>query len=91
VVDGIDALDGALPVAAIYLPRDTGGEHGSLVMESAEYSMGRVFELSANGKSYPIRLKEVMEKGVDWLRAGFDVLSRSPADTAADPEPSRLS
>jgi hypothetical protein len=82
-VDGIDTVDAVLPVAAIYLPRDAGGEHGSLVMESAAYAMGRLFELTANGKTYSIRLKEVLEHGADWLRAGFDVISKNQADTAS--------
>lgn len=78
VVDGIDAVDATLPVAAIYLPRDlNAGEHGSLVMDGVEYAMDRPFRLSAGGKSYLIRLKDVVEKGSDWLRAGFEVVSKS--------------
>ena len=78
VVDGIDTVDATLPVAAIYLPRDlAAGEHGSLLMDGVEYAMDRPFRLSAGGKSYLIRLKDVVEKGSDWLRAGFEVISKS--------------
>jgi len=78
LVDGVDPVDVTLPVAAIYLPRDlSAGEHGSLIMDGAEYAMGRLFKLAASGKSYTIRLKDVVEKGSDWLRAGFEVLSKN--------------
>jgi hypothetical protein len=77
LVDGVDPVNVTLPVAAIYLPRDlSAGEHGSLVMDGAEYAMDRLFKLSASGKSYTIRLKDVVEKGSDWLRAGFEVMSK---------------
>jgi hypothetical protein len=31
--------------------------------------------MSANAKTHTIRLKEVIERGDDWLRCGFDAAS----------------
>ena len=74
-VDGRDAMNLILPLSAIYLPNLTKNGQGSIILETIEYALGRVFELSAGRKTYMIRLRDVIAKGDGWLRAGFEVIS----------------
>jgi hypothetical protein len=78
VVESIDTVDVMLPVAGIYLNQDDeAGFPNSLIIDASEFSARRVFTLSALGKSYTIALKEVVDKGDEWLRVSFDVLAKN--------------
>lgn len=78
LVNGVDAVNVILPIAAVFMPGNGGGgERGTLIIDSAEFSSGRLLELGASSKSYLIRLKDVLEKGDDWLQCGFDVISKA--------------
>jgi hypothetical protein len=80
LVNGVDAVDMVLPIAGLYVhSEEAGGNQSSLVIDSSEYSMGRVMELNANAKSRVVLLKDVIERGDDWLRCSFNLLSDSGA------------
>lgn len=76
-INGVDAVDVVLPVSALYLAGSSEDKSSlSLILDSVEYAPGRRFELSARSRNYSIVLGHVMEKGDDWLRAGFEVLKK---------------
>lgn len=77
VVESIEPVDVMLPVTGIYVPKNVHTHpHNSLIIEPAEYAAGRIFELVAAGKSYIIRFTGIFEKGADWLRVGFEVVTK---------------
>jgi hypothetical protein len=76
LVNGVDAVDIVLPIAGLYIHGEEGEvDRSSLIIDSAEYSMGRLLEVSANAKSHNVQLKDVIERGDDWLRCGFEEVS----------------
>jgi hypothetical protein len=76
-IDGVDAVDVVLPKPCLYIHGDKEmGQPETLLIESAEYASGRELWFNAKGTAYNLRLKEVIERGDDWLRVGFQVLSR---------------
>lgn len=80
LINGIDAVDVVLPIAGLFLHgegEDVG--QSSLIIDSAEYSMGRLLDLSTNAKTHAVQLKDVVERGDDWLRCGFEVISNTEA------------
>jgi hypothetical protein len=79
-IDGIDAVDVVLPTPALFLKGDaTSGQADTLLIQSAEYAAGRALWFNARGKTYNITLKQVVERGDDWLRVAFRVLSQVEA------------
>jgi hypothetical protein len=48
----------------------------SLLVARQEYELGRILQLKAQGKSYSIRLQQVLEQSDDYSRVSFDVLAR---------------
>lgn len=80
VVGSIEPVDVLLPVVGIYAPKnDSNHLRNSLIIDPHEYASGRVFELTAAGKSYTIQFNEILEKGDDWLRVGFSVVTKEVA------------
>ena len=80
LINGVDAVDVVLPIAGLLLPGE--GESVKqlgLIIDSSEYAMGRVLEFGTNAKNHTIRLKDVVERGDDWVRCGFSVLSNQGA------------
>jgi len=55
------------PVVAIH-------EEGSLVLPKNIYQASRVMELQHNGETLRIRLKHILQRGMDFDRANFDFL-----------------
>lgn len=77
VVESIDPVDVLLPVTGIYVPKNGNTHpHNSLIIDPSEYAAGRLFELAAAGKSYNIRFTGILEKGEDWLRVGFELVTK---------------
>ncbi len=77
-IDGIDAVDVVLPTPALFLKGDAAtGQPDTLLMQGAEYALGRELWFNARGSTYNIALKQVVERGDDWLRVKFQVLSRT--------------
>lgn len=78
-IDGVDAVDVVLPTPALFLKGDAAsGQPDTLLIQSAEYAQGRELWFSARGTTYNIALKHALERGDDWLRVTFNVLSRVP-------------
>lgn len=78
-IDGVDAVDVVLPAPALFLKGNAeAGQADSLLLQSAEYALGRELWFNSRGMAYRITLGQVQERGDDWLRASFRVLSRTP-------------
>lgn len=78
-IDGIDSVDVVLPTPALFLKGDAAaGQPDTLLIQSAEYASGRQLWFNARGTSYNIALKQAVERGDDWLRVTFQVLSQRP-------------
>jgi hypothetical protein len=69
--------EGGTPVAALYLPELSKLQLGrSLLLSGEAYAQGKLVQLKAQGKSYTIRLQPALERGADYVRAGFDVVAK---------------
>lgn len=78
-IDGIDSVDVVLPTPALFLKGDAAsGQLDTLLIQSAEYASGRQLWFNAKGMTYNIALKQAIERGDDWLRVTFQVLSQRP-------------
>jgi hypothetical protein len=78
-IDGIDAVDVVLPTPVLFLKGDAAsGQPDTLLIQSAEYASGRQLWFNAKGTTYNIALKQAVERGDDWLRVTFQVLSHKP-------------
>lgn len=78
-IDGIDAVEVALPIPALYLKGEPeAGRPDSLILASAEFAPGRALWFTARGVTYHIALDHALERGDDWLRVTFKVVSRVP-------------
>lgn len=78
-IDGVDAVDVVLPTAALFLKGDAASaQPDTLLIPSAEYASGRQLWFNAKGMTYNIVLKQAVERGDDWLRVTFQVLSQRP-------------
>ncbi|MEN6587722.1 MAG: hypothetical protein ABFE02_16910 [Sulfuricella sp.] len=65
------------PTAAVYLPELSKLQLGrSLLLPCETYAQGKLVQLKAQGKSYTIRLQPALERGADYVRAGFDVVAK---------------
>lgn len=63
--------------SAIYLPELAKLQLGrSLLLAAENYSPGKLVLLKAQGKIYTIRLQPAVERGADYIRAGFDVVAK---------------
>ena len=78
-IDGVDAVDVVLPAPALFLKGDAAsGRPDTLLVQSAEYASGRQLWFNAKGTTFNIALKQAVERGDDWLRVTFQVLSSTP-------------
>ncbi len=76
-VDGLDTLDIKLPFPALFLSgAGQTAQSDALILQSAEFSSGRELWFGVRGITYHIRLKHALERGDDWLRASFEVVSK---------------
>ena len=72
LVNGVDSMAVSTTVPAILLEPEPGmNEEESLILDSAHYSKGRVFEFSLNGEEKTVQLDAVLDKGPAWVRAKF--------------------
>lgn len=80
LVNGVDAVEMILPIAGLFIHGEgEDADQSSLIIDSSEYSMGRMLELSAKAKTHTTRLKDVIERGDDWLRCSFEMVSSTEA------------
>lgn len=82
VVESVDSVDALLPVTGLYLPKGGLAPLASVVMDVSEYRSGRIFDIKVGGFSYLIEVKDVLEKGDDWVQAAFAVVAKASAESA---------
>lgn len=59
----------------IYLPHKIDGANvNTLIIHSADYSQGRIYQVQARDKVFSVSLGNVLEKGVDWVWIAVNVL-----------------
>jgi len=77
VVDA-QPFSGGSPLQAIYLPGiEPNGKLDSILIRSADFRTDQVFEVKAGGALYRVRLNRVIRKGADWIKARFEIESKS--------------
>ncbi len=70
-VDGRD-------VEALYLPgADKNGKQDAILMRVADYAPEQLFSLAAGGLDYRLRLNRIINKGADWMKLRFEIVSRA--------------
>jgi hypothetical protein len=82
-IDGVDAVDVVRPTLALFLKGDAAANTpDTLLIQSADYAPTRKLWFKARGSTYNIALKQVLERGDEWLRVSFEVLTRTPVADA---------
>jgi len=77
VVDA-QPFSGGSPLQAIYLPGiEPNGKLDSILIRTADFRTDQVFEVKAGGALYRVRLNRVIRKGADWIKARFEIESKS--------------
>jgi hypothetical protein len=77
VVEGIDTVGLVVPKSALYIPYIAEGRRAnSILMHSADYSVGRLYQVVARDKSFVVRVGETLEKGPDWIWAVVELMRR---------------
>ncbi|TCV85336.1 hypothetical protein [Sulfurirhabdus autotrophica] len=62
---------------AIYLPESTAAElQRSIIIDASAYIKGQALQLKAQGKSYVIRIQNILEQNDDFVRTSFDVIAK---------------
>ncbi len=71
-------VEGGRTIEALYLPGfDSTGKLDSIVIRVADFKATTPFRLAAGGSTYRIRLNRIAKKGADWIRARFEIESKS--------------
>ena len=77
VVDA-QPFSGGSPLQAIYLPGiEANGKLDSILIRTTDFRTDQVFEVRAGGALYRVRLNRVIRKGADWIKARFEIESKS--------------
>jgi hypothetical protein len=77
VVDA-QPFSGGNPLQGIYLPGiEPNGKLDSILVRTTDFRTDQVFEMSAGGALYRVRLNRVIRKGADWIKARFEIESKS--------------
>jgi hypothetical protein len=77
VVDA-QPFSGGNPLQAIYLPGiEPNGKLDSILVRTTDFRTDQVFEVKAGGALYRVRLNRVIRKGADWIKARFEIESKS--------------
>lgn len=76
-VDCVPA-DNSAPVEALYLPgNDPNGKLDALVVRVADFRTDQSLVIVAAGATYRIRLNRIIRKGSDWIKARFEIESKT--------------
>jgi hypothetical protein len=71
-------FSGGNPLQAIYLPGiEPNGKLDSILVRTSDFRTDQVFEVKAGGALYRVRLNRVIRKGSDWIKARFEIESKS--------------
>jgi hypothetical protein len=70
--------EGGPAIEALYLPGfERSGKIDSILVRTADFSTTTPYRLAAGGATYRIRLNRIAKKGADWVRARFEIESKS--------------
>ncbi|WP_374354636.1 hypothetical protein [Chitinimonas sp.] len=76
-IDGVDTVGLVVPKSALYIPFVAEGKRlNSLLMHSADYSAGRLYQVVARDKSFVVRIGDTLEKGPDWIWTVVELMRR---------------
>jgi cyclic-di-GMP-binding protein len=71
-VNGVDSMASPPPVPGILLePEPTIPERESLILDSAHYGKGRVYDFTLHDEDETVQLDAILDKGPGWVRAVF--------------------
>jgi len=71
-------FSGGAALQAIYLPGiEANGKLDSILVRNTDFRTDQVFEVKAGGVLYRLRMNRVIRKGADWLKARFEIESKS--------------
>ena len=74
----LGAATGGGTVEALYLPgTDPNGKLDSIIVRAADFRSDQNLAIGAAGKIYKIRLNRIIRKGADWIKARFEIESKS--------------
>lgn len=73
---GVEGAETPQAISALFLKAATPKDSDSLIMQSSEFAASRELWFTVRGIVYHLRLKRALERGDDWLRTSFDVLSK---------------
>lgn len=63
---------------ALYLPgQDDNGRQDALIVRTTDFSAAKVLTVHAGGHAYRIRFNRIIRKGADWIKARFEVETKS--------------
>jgi hypothetical protein len=71
-------VSGGSPVSALYLPGlDTNGKQDAILVRVGDFHSQHTFAIKSGVASYNIRLNRIIKKGADWIKARFEIESKS--------------
>ncbi|GAB3249922.1 hypothetical protein [Chitinimonas naiadis] len=76
-VEGVDTIGLVMRKNGLYIPYfGEGRRANSLLLHSADYAPGRLYQVLARDKSFMVRIGETLEKGPDWIWTIVELLRR---------------
>lgn len=72
------AEKGGDTVLGLYLPgADANAKMDSILLRAGDFAAAHVFTLRAADAAYRVRLNRIIQKGADWIKARFEIDSKS--------------
>lgn len=69
---------GGASVPALYLPGlDTNGKQDAVLIRIGDFRSDHTFAIKGGVASYNIRLNRIIKKGADWIKARFEIVSKT--------------
>ena len=69
--------DGSGSIEALFLPGlDTNGKLDALLVRTADFHADQAYALKAGGTTYRVRMNRITNKGADWIKARFEIVSK---------------
>jgi hypothetical protein len=63
---------------ALFLPgTDPNGKLDSLLVHARDFNAGSTAAIEANGARYNVRMNRIIRKGADWIKARFEIASKT--------------
>jgi hypothetical protein len=71
-------LTGGTPTPALYLPGvDSNGKQDAILLRVGDFRSDHTFAIKSGVATYHIRLNRIIKKGADWIKARFEIESKS--------------